>query len=78
MPSMTINEICLLVAYAELVILIGFPVSKVTLWRWEQLGRFPKRVKLAGTRVAWQRSEIIDWIRDHLNRRDQLHYCDPR
>ncbi len=38
------------------------PISRVSLWRWEGQGAFPKRVKLGDTRVGWSESEIDEWI----------------
>lgn len=36
-------------------------VSDPTLWRWERLGLFPKRIKLGTHCVGWIESEIIEW-----------------
>lgn len=38
------------------------PISRISLWRWESQGAFPKRVKLGDTRVGWSESEINEWI----------------
>jgi prophage regulatory protein len=38
------------------------PISRVTLWRWEAQGEFPKRVKLGDFRVGWPEGEIDAWI----------------
>jgi prophage regulatory protein len=43
---------------------LGIRVSNTTLLRWEALGRFPRRVRLAGTTVVWIRAEILKWIQD--------------
>jgi prophage regulatory protein len=32
-----------------------------TLWRWEQQGHFPARVKVGPNSVAWIEREIDDW-----------------
>jgi prophage regulatory protein len=37
-------------------------VSKITLRRWEQAGRFPKRYRLGPNTVGWKESEILNWI----------------
>jgi prophage regulatory protein len=37
-------------------------VSWVTLRRWEQQGRFPKRHKIGPRVVAWPESEINNWM----------------
>ena len=31
----------------------GIKVSNSTLLRWEAAGRFPRRIRMAGTSVAW-------------------------
>lgn len=41
---------------------MGIKVSNVTLLRWEARGRFPRRIRMAGTTVAWFMSEIQDWL----------------
>ncbi len=38
-------------------------VSRGTLWRWERLGKFPKRVPLGANSVGWRLSEVNDWIK---------------
>jgi len=40
-------------------------LSRVTLYRAEKAGRFPKRRQITAGRVGWLRSEIEAWI---LNR----------
>lgn len=37
-------------------------VSRVTLWRWENAGEFPLRIKIGPNRVGWRVSEIEDWV----------------
>lgn len=37
-------------------------VSKVTLWRWERDGKFPKRVRLGCGSVGWIEKEVADWL----------------
>ncbi len=39
-------------------------LSRVTVKRWEDDGRFPKRITLSGSRVVWRLSEIQDWMQD--------------
>jgi prophage regulatory protein len=43
---------------------LGIYQSNTTLLRWEALGRFPRRARLAGTTVVWFRDEILKWIKD--------------
>jgi prophage regulatory protein len=42
------------------------PISRVTLWRWEANGEFPKRVRLGEVRVGWPESEVNAWIQDRM------------
>lgn len=49
--------------------LIRFPdvakrtaLSRVTIWRLEREGRFPKRVQLGTNSVAWVEAEVDEWI----------------
>ena len=36
------------------------PVSRATLWRWENDRDFPKRIRIGG-RNFWRKSEVIAW-----------------
>ena len=36
--------------------------SKVTVWRMERAGLFPKRINLSDRRVGWAESKIEDWL----------------
>jgi prophage regulatory protein len=36
--------------------------SKVSLWRDEKAGRFPRRVRIGANAVGWRLSEIQAWI----------------
>ena len=44
------------------------PASKMTLWRWEKEGRFPKRVKING-RNFWVEAEVDEYIENLANSR---------
>ena len=37
-------------------------LSKVTIWRMEKAGVFPKRINISSRRVGWLESEIEEWI----------------
>ena len=37
-------------------------LSKVTIWRKEKSGAFPKRINLTSRRVGWIESEIVGWL----------------
>ena len=56
---------------------MGIDVGDSSLLRWEYYGRFPRRIKLSGTRVAWLKSEVDEWIKDRAAERAQTHYADP-
>ncbi len=55
---------------------MGITKSNTTLLRWEQLGRFPRRVRMAGTSVAWLASDIEQWFRDRAEERAHYRYAD--
>lgn len=55
---------------------LGITVSNSTLLRWEQRGRFPRRIRMAGTSVAWLLSEIEDWLAERADERARTHYAD--
>ena len=37
-------------------------LSKVTIWRKEKSGAFPKRINLTTRRVGWIESEVVGWL----------------
>jgi prophage regulatory protein len=55
---------------------LGINVSNSSLLRWEQLGRFPRRIRMAGTTVAWLKSEIDDWLKARAEERKHHVYAD--
>lgn len=54
----------------------GILVSNTTLLRWEAHGRFPRRVRLGGTTVAWFLSEIEKWLEERSEERSRTHYAE--
>jgi predicted DNA-binding transcriptional regulator AlpA len=42
-----------------------------TIFRWEQRGEFPKRMRVNG-RVFWSLREILDWIEQVKSKRETL------
>ncbi len=38
------------------------PFSSVHIWRLERDGKFPRRIHLGARRIAWHKTEIIEWI----------------
>ena len=39
--------------------------------RLEKAGQFPKRVKLGQNRVGWIESEVLEWLQERIERRDE-------
>ena len=37
-------------------------LSRSTVWRLEQAGKFPPRIRISPGRVAWRESEIRDYV----------------
>jgi prophage regulatory protein len=37
-------------------------VSVATIWRWEQAGLFPRRIRLGPNVVGWSQKEVDDWL----------------
>jgi prophage regulatory protein len=54
----------------------GIRVSNTTLLRWESRGRFPRRLRMAGTTVFWLASEVDAWLRERATERAQHFYAD--
>ena len=48
-------------------------VSRTTAWKWEQLGLFPKRIKLGNRSIGWSLLEINAWL---LQRRETRNLMD--
>jgi predicted DNA-binding transcriptional regulator AlpA len=55
---------------------LGITKSNVTLLRWEALGRFPRRLRLAGTSVCWLATEVNTWLNDRAAERSRTFYAD--
>ena len=55
---------------------LGIPGSNVTWLRNEQRLRFPKRVRIGGTRVAWLRTEVMTWIEERKSERARHVYSE--
>jgi predicted DNA-binding transcriptional regulator AlpA len=56
---------------------LGITVSRSSLYRWEYEQRFPRRIRLAGTRVGWIADEIRQWLAELAEKRSHTHYADP-
>lgn len=55
---------------------LGITVSNSSLLRWEQLGRFPRRIRMAGTTVAWLKCEVDDWLYARADERKHHVYAE--
>lgn len=55
---------------------LGISQSNTTLLRWEALGRFPRRIRIAGTSVAWLSAEIDKWVEDRAAERATHFYAE--
>ena len=55
---------------------LGIKVSNSSLLRWEGAGRFPRRIRMAGTRVAWIASEISEWVCERARERSKHTYAE--
>ena len=40
--------------------------------RLEKAGKFPKRIQLGPNRVGWVESEVLDWLQERMDRREDL------
>src|SRR5262249_20587196 len=49
-------------SYDDLKSQKGIGYSKVSLWRLEKRGKFPRRIALGPSRHGWLDSEIDEWI----------------
>lgn len=57
---------------------LGIPGTNVTLLRNEQRGRFPRRLRIGGTRVCWDRAEVMQWLDERRAERATHRYADYR
>lgn len=73
---MKIEDGCKTLATREDLKRMGINVSRTTLLRWELNGRFPRRIRMGGTSVAWFMSEIQDWLADRADERTRTHYAE--
>ena len=44
-------------------------LSRVTRWRLERRGEFPKKVQLTSRCVGWPETEVLDWLRERAEAR---------
>jgi len=39
--------------------------------RLEKAGQFPKRIRLGPNRVGWVEDDVLEWLRERIDRRDE-------
>lgn len=57
---------------------LGIKVSNTTLLRWEACRRFPRRIRMAGTSVAWLAAEVYAWLDQRASERAEHRYADAK
>lgn len=55
---------------------LGIKVSNSSLLRWERNGRFPRRIRMAGTTVAWLKAEVDNWLSERAEERKHHVYAE--
>ncbi len=45
-------------------------LSRVTRWRLERRGEFPRRVKLTARCVGWPEAEVMEWLKARVEGRN--------
>lgn len=56
---------------------LGIKFSNTQLLRLEAAKRFPRRLRLSGASVCWDRDEVMAWIEARKDERAGWHYADP-
>lgn len=46
-------------------------LARATIYKYMDEGTFPKSVPLGGRAVAWEESQVEDWILERLRERDE-------
>ena len=59
-----------LVSWKQLKEIYGLPYCRQHISRLEDMGQFPKRLKLGNCRVAWLVEEVEAWISSKLSDRE--------
>ena len=54
---------------------LGITQSNNSLLRWEAKNLFPRRVRLVGS-VAWIQEEVMQWISERIQARENHHYAE--
>ena len=59
-----------LVSFPELKSRYGIKYCRMSLYRKERAGTFPRRITFSSRNIAWRASEIEAWINGHAAARD--------
>ena len=70
------SEMPLLLSWCHLRAL-GITYSKTQMARLDYDGLFPRRIRLSGGRIAWDRDEVLSWIADRKAARANMRYANP-
>ncbi|MGN6329398.1 MAG: helix-turn-helix transcriptional regulator [Rhodanobacter sp.] len=54
----------LLLRIADVQLMVG--LSKPTIYRLMQAGKFPAQVKLSASAVGWKFDEVVAWVQDRV------------
>lgn len=57
---MVSDDLDRIISSKELLVIL--PYSQMNIWRMEQAGKFPRRIKLSSNRVGWSLREVEAWI----------------
>jgi prophage regulatory protein len=49
---------------SQQAVLEKVPISRVTIWRLERAGLFPKRIQLSPNRVGWLEADVDGWLEE--------------
>jgi prophage regulatory protein len=41
-------------------------VNRATLYRWQELGKFPRAVRLSESRIAFREADVNEWMRSRV------------
>jgi len=55
---------------------LGIWQSNTTLLRMEAIGRFPRRIRLSASCVAWDKDEVFNWLEERRAERAKWVYAD--
>ncbi len=45
-------------------------LSRVTRWRLERRGEFPRRVQLTSRCIGWPEAEVLEWLKERVEARE--------